>query len=147
MLVDIVVQLLGSGIVAAGLKIWAFKAKVQADKDRRLMDMARAHTEQVKELAEIKDPQYRSTRKFIAISAVLTVMVGPKLSYLIDKSTVVMYPYLESGGSLLWGLLSSPQSMQWYALPGYVLTPVDLSIISLTVGFYMGSSVAGNMLK
>ena len=75
------------------------------------------------------------TRRLIALTVVMAVMVLPKLAALYGLPVVYGS---EQSSSLLWGLFESGPFVEWYSVGGMPITPMDTHSLAAIIGLYFG---------
>ena len=85
------------------------------------------------------DKHFAWTRRIIALSAVGSIIVLPKLVAVWYPDVSVIVGYTEVQGGLLNWLLGAPDAIHWKAARGFVITPLDTHIVSAIVGLYFGA--------
>lgn len=135
--------LLFSTILGGVMSIWGQSLK--AANDRNKMYIA-ALTEEAKIVASarehgLKDKHFAWTRRLIALSAVFSIVVLPKIAALIyvDTPWLVNVGYLELQGGF-WNWLFGPEkAVEWVSFQGFVLTPLDTNLVAAITGLYFGT--------
>ena len=85
------------------------------------------------------DKHFAWTRRIIALSAVGSIIVLPKLVAVWYPEVGVIVGYTEATGGF-WNWLFGPaESVQWRTAQGFVITPLDTHIVSAIVGLYFGA--------
>lgn len=85
------------------------------------------------------DKHFAWTRRLIALSAVFSIIVLPKLVAVWYPDVSVIVGYTEMNGGL-WNWLFGPaESTMWVSARGFVITPLDTHIVSAIVGLYFGA--------
>ena len=85
------------------------------------------------------DKHFAWTRRLIALSAVFSIIVLPKLVAVWYPEVTVIVGYTEMNGGF-WNWLFGPaESTMWVSARGFVITPLDTHIVSAIVGLYFGA--------
>ena len=77
-------SMLASTVLGGVLSIMAQKAQAEADKQKMFMQRAEFAAEQVDKAREVTDSFTKNTRRWIALIAVVSILVIPKLAPFID---------------------------------------------------------------
>ena len=85
------------------------------------------------------DKHFAWTRRIIALSAVGSIIVLPKLVAVWYPDVSVIVGYTEVQGGFINWLLGAPDAIHWKAARGFVITPLDTHIVSAIVGLYFGA--------
>lgn len=75
------------------------------------------------------------TRRFIAITIVMAVMVLPKVAALFGSPVVYGS---EVSSSFLWGMFGTAPFIEWYTVGGMPITPMDTHSLAAVIGLYFG---------
>lgn len=86
---------------------------------------------------------FQWTRRIIALTAIFSVIVFPKIVavWMPEIAVHIGYPQ-ESQGFLF--LFSGVTKIKWVTMHGLVITPLDTHLLSAIVGLYFGGSLAGH---
>ncbi|PJA44672.1 MAG: hypothetical protein CO175_01875 [Verrucomicrobia bacterium CG_4_9_14_3_um_filter_43_20] len=86
-----------------------------------------------------ENPAFQWTRRLIALSAVFSIVVFPKLVavFLPEIPIHLGYPQL-SGGFLFF--FCDIEKIKWVELSGLVITPIDTHLVAAIIGLYFGGS-------
>jgi hypothetical protein len=76
----------------------------------------------------------------IALSAIFAIIVWPKFAPLLQVDVVVGWTEFHPG--FLW--MEGKDVVEWKAMTGLVLTPLDTHLVSAIAGLYFGGSLAGH---
>jgi len=85
------------------------------------------------------DTHFAWTRRIIALSAVFSIIVLPKLVAVWYPDVSVIVGYTEVQGGLFDWIFNTQESVQWQYANGFVITPLDTHIVSAIVGLYFGA--------
>ena len=137
------ITLLGSTVIGAALKWIGAKQQYEADKHKQMMEALTARTAERSEIRSNDKPQFQWTRRFIAVSAVLSIIVLPKLAALLYPNIIVTYGWTEwvSG---FWPFVDGKEALTWHVAKGLTITPMDTHLMSSIAGLYFGGSLVGH---
>jgi len=125
---------LASTIISAYTK---YKAK-QLDMKQIETEMAIKRDEQLHKLRTIKSHGFQWTRRTIALAAVFSIIVIPKIAVLFGLTdATVTFGWTEAQG---WWIFAT-EGWTWKTVEGFVITPLDTHLMSAIVGLYFGSSL------
>lgn len=124
------------------MSVWGQSIKAKEAQQKMLMERANFNAQQVNIAREAgsKDKHFAWTRRLIALSAVFSIIVLPKIVavWYPEVSVIVGYSEIQSG--FLSNIFGSGQELvQWKAAQGFVITPLDTHIVSAIVGLYFGA--------
>ena len=129
-----------STILGGVLGIMAQKAKDKADEQKNLMARAGFASKQADKARDVTDSFTKNTRRYIALMCVFSILVLPKLVFLIAPETPIYVGYTEEVVKGFWIFSYSLDVTQWKPLTGLVITPLDTHVVSSIVGLYFGAS-------
>lgn len=136
------VSMLISTILGGILSIMAQKAKDKADEQKMLLQRAEFQSQQFDKARAVDDPFTKNTRRWIALIAVVSILVIPKLAPFINPDLTIYVGYTEEVMQGWWIFASSTDMTQWKPMTGaLVITPLDTHVVSSIVGLYFGGSL------
>jgi hypothetical protein len=119
------------------MSIWGQNNKNKAEQQAMLIGA----TNTAREYGS-KDKHFAWTRRIIALSAVTSIIVLPKLVAVWYPEVPVFVGYTEVQGGF-WNFLFGPdKQIVWQSAQGFVITPLDTHIVSAIVGLYFGAGFA-----
>lgn len=129
-----IITTLVSTLLSAFIKYKSKKIDAKQAKNEMLI----AREEQLQKVREIKSNGFQWTRRIIALSSVLAIIVVPKMSILFGLTdTTVTFGWTEMQGWLFW----KDESWTWKTVDGFVITPLDTHVVSAIIGLYFGGSL------
>lgn len=136
------ITMLGSTILGGVMSIWGQSIKAKQAQQEMLMQRAEFNRSAVADARDAgkTDKHFAWTRRLIALSAVFSIIVLPKLVavWYPEVSVYVGYTEVQSGFWLnLFG--SGTEVVKWQMARGFVITPLDTHIVSAIVGLYFGA--------
>ena len=136
------VTMLGSTVLGGVMSVWGQSLKAKAEQNKMLLARGEFNATQVNTAREHgkTDTHFAWTRRLIALSAVFSIIVLPKLVavWYPDVSVIVGYSEVQAG--FLKSLFGNPtEAVQWKSAQGFVITPLDTHIVSAIVGLYFGA--------
>ena len=111
------------------------------EQNMMLMQRAEAAAKSTKQAREWgkNDKHFAWTRRIIALSAVFSIIVLPKVVAVWYPDVDVYVGYTEATGGF-WNWLFGPEeTVKWVMAKGFVITPLDTHIVSAIVGLYFGA--------
>lgn len=135
-------SMLASTVLGGVLSIMAQKSQAEADKQKMLMQRAEFAAQQVDKAREVTDSFTKNTRRWIALIAVVSILVIPKLAPFINPDLTIYVGYTEEVMQGWWIFASSTDMTQWKPMTGaLVITPLDTHVVSSIIGLYFGGSL------
>ena len=135
------ITMLFSTILGGVMSIWGQSIKAKEANNKMLMERANFRKQAVDEArnAGKDDKHFAWTRRLIALSAVFSIIVLPKLVAVWYPDVGVFVGYTEATGGILNWLFGPAEAIQWKYAEGFVITPLDTHIVSAIVGLYFGA--------
>ena len=128
------ITMLFSTILGGVMSIWGQSNKNKAEHQRALVGAVGQAREHGK-----KDVHFAWTRRIIALSAVFSIIVLPKLVAVWYPEVSVVVGYTEMNGGFWDWIFGTQEAIQWKSAYGFVITPLDTHIVSAIVGLYFGA--------
>ena len=135
------ITMLFSTILGGVMSIWGHSIKGKQAQNEMLMERANFNAKQVNRARDAgkNDKHFAWTRRLIALSAVFSIIVLPKLVAVWYPDVSVYVGYTEATGGF-WNWMFGPDdAIQWKMAKGFVITPLDTHIVSAIVGLYFGA--------
>ena len=135
--------LLASTLLGGVMSIWGqnIKSKQEANKmyiaalteESKIVASAREHG--------IKDEHFAWTRRIIALSAVFSIIVLPKVLPLIypEFPWLVTVGYTELQGGFMNWMFGPEKAIEGKTFQGFVITPLDTYLVAALTGLYFGA--------
>jgi hypothetical protein len=137
------VTMLGSGLMSGVMTLWSQSLKAKAEQHSRLMEKVGVHNAAVESARKYNAPGFQFTRRLIALSAVFSIIVLPKLAAVLMPELPVLVGYTEWNPGF-WFFTEGVDQVKWMAFEGLVITPLDTHLMSAIIGLYFGASVVKN---
>ena len=134
-------SMLASTVLGGVLSIMAQKSQAEAEKQKMFMQRAEFAAEQADKAREVTDAFTKNTRRWIALIAVVSILVIPKLAPFIDPSMPIYVGYTETVQEGWWIFSTDVDMTQWKPMTGLVITPLDTHVVSSIIGLYFGGSL------
>lgn len=137
------ITMLGSGLMSGVMSLWSQSLKAKAEAHSRLMDKVGVKKEMVENARAYDKPAFTFTRRIIALAAVFSIIVLPKLAAVIMPELPVLVGYTEWNPGF-WFFTDGADQIKWMTFKGLVITPLDTHLMSAIIGLYFGASVVKN---
>ena len=123
------------------MSIWGQSTKAKQAQNEMLMERANFNAKQVNRARDAgkNDKHFAWTRRLIALSAVFSIIVLPKVVAVWYPDVTVYVGYTEVQGGFMNWLFGPDEAIQWKMAKGFVITPLDTHIVSAIVGLYFGA--------
>ena len=135
------ITMLFSTILGGVMSIWGQNTKAKQAQQEMLMQRANFQAKQVNRARDAgkNDKHFAWTRRLIALSAVFSIIVLPKLVAVWYPDITVYVGYTEMQGGFFNWLFGPDEAIKWKMAKGFVITPLDTHIVSAIVGLYFGA--------
>tara|TARA_R100000995_G_scaffold63065_1_gene32463 strand:+ start:1807 stop:2250 length:444 start_codon:yes stop_codon:yes gene_type:complete len=135
------ITMLFSTILGGVMSIWGQSIKGRQAQNEMLMQRVNFEAKQVNRARDAgkNDKHFAWTRRLIALSAVFSIIVLPKLVAVWYPDISVYVGYTEVQGGFMNWLFGPDEAIQWKMAKGFVITPLDTHIVSAIVGLYFGA--------
>ena len=135
------ITMLFSTILGGVMSIWGQSIKGRQAQNEMLMERANFKAKQVNRARDAgkNDKHFAWTRRLIALSAVFSIIVLPKVVAVWYPEVTVYVGYTEVQGGFMNWLFGPDEAIQWKMAKGFVITPLDTHIVSAIVGLYFGA--------
>jgi len=135
------ITMLGSTVLGGVMSIWSQSIKAKQAEQKMLLQRADVQQKGFKEAREYNNVGFQWTRRIIALIAVFSIVLLPKLMPLISPDISVIVGYLEFKPGFLF--LPEKEIMKWVTLSSnsLVITPLDTNLVAAIIGLYFGGSL------
>ena len=135
------ITMLGSTVLGGVMSIWSQSIKAKQAEQKMLLQRADVQQKGFKEAREYDNVGFQWTRRIIALIAVFSIVLLPKLMPLLSPDVSVIVGYLEFKPGFLF--LPEKEIMKWVTLSSYslVITPLDTNLVAAIIGLYFGGSL------
>jgi hypothetical protein len=126
--------MLFSTVLGGVMSMWGQNTKNKAEQQKLMitgMQEAREHGK--------SDTHFAWTRRLIALSAIFSIIVLPKVVAVWYPEVSVIVGYTEVHGGIINWILGGDGTVKWQSAHGFVITPLDTHIVSAIVGLYFGA--------
>jgi hypothetical protein len=134
-----IITMLGSSVLGGVMSMWGQAQKNKMEREKMLMQK-RDQEMQMVEAARKADPFSALTRRVIALTAVFSIILLPKLAAIFYPDLLVAVGYTEWQPGF-WFFTEGQDAVIWKEFSGgLIITPLDTNLMSALVGFYFGAS-------
>ena len=137
------ITMLGSSLMGGLMTIWGMRLKDRIQTNKLLLVRATAQGELSSQAREYADTGYQWTRRIIAVSAILAIIVLPKVVAVFRPELAVTVGWTEFHPGFLFFTEGRDVTI-WQQATGLTITPLDTHLVSAIVGLYFGGSIVRN---
>jgi hypothetical protein len=132
--------MLGSTVLGGVMSIWADSRKAKAEEQQLLITRGKFQLQAVEAARNVKDKGFQWTRRIIALTAVFSIVVLPKLVAVFAPDVLVTVGYTEFKPGFLF-FTKDVEIFKWITFEGLVITQLDTNLVSAIIGMYFGGSL------
>ena len=133
------ITMLGSTILGGVMSIWSQSIKAKQAEQKMLLARADKQAAIFKSAREYENVGFQWTRIIIALTAIFSIVVFPKVVAVFFPEVSVTLGYTEFRPGFLF--LPEKEVMEWRQMYGLVITPLDTNLVGAIVGMYFGGSL------
>ena len=135
-----IITMLGSTLLSSVLSLWSQRMKAKQEEQKMLITRGEFQLKAVEFARNVQDKGFQWTRRIIALTAVFSIIVLPKLVAVFYPTVDVTVGYtLFQPGFLFF--TDGREVFQWVTFQGLVITQLDTNLVSAIVGMYFGGSL------
>lgn len=135
-----IITMLGSTVLGGVMSIWADSRKAKAEEQQLLITRGKFQLQAVEAARNVKDKGFQWTRRIIALTAVFSIVVLPKLVAVFAPDVSVTVGYTEFKPGFLF-FTKDVEIFKWITFEGLVITQLDTNLVSAIIGMYFGGSL------
>ena len=135
-----IITMLGSTVLGGVMSIWADSRKAKEDQQKLLITRGEFEMKAIKAARDNKDKGFQWTRRIIALTAVFSIVVLPKLVAVFAPAVDVTVGYTVFHPGFLF-FTSDREVFEWITFKGLVITQLDTNLVSAIIGMYFGGSL------
>ena len=135
-----IITMLGSTVLGGVMSIWADSRKAKAEEQQLLITRGKFQLQAVEAARNGKDKGFQWTRRIIALTAVFSIVVLPKLVAVFAPDVLVTVGYTEFKPGFLF-FTKDVEIFKWVTFEGLVITQLDTNLVSAIIGMYFGGSL------
>ena len=135
------ITMLGSTLLGGVMSLWSQSIKAKQAEQKMLIQRAEVQQQGFKEAREYDNKGFQWTRRIIALTAVFSIILLPKLMPIFQPDVSVIVGYLEFKPGFFF--IPEKEVMKWVTLSSnsLVLTPLDTNLVAAIIGLYFGGSL------
>jgi len=133
------ITMLGSTLLSSVISMVSQNMKAKQDQYKMLLARGKFQVEAFTAAREYDNKGFQWTRRIIAILAVLSIIVLPKIAVIFFPELTVTVGYTEFKPGFLF--IPEKEAMKWVAFNGLIITPLDTNLVAAIIGMYFGGSL------
>jgi hypothetical protein len=134
-----IITMLGSTLLSGFMSIWSQSIKARQAEQKMLIARAEVQIQAFKNAREYDNTKFQWTRRVIALTAVFSIILLPKLVAIFYPDIVVSVGYTQFKPGFLF--VAEKEVLKWISFTGLVITPLDTNLVAAIVGMYFGGSL------
>ena len=134
-----IITMLGSTLISSLLSLWSQRIKAKQDEQKMLLQRAEFQQQAVDAARNVENVGFQWTRRIIALTAIFSIVVFPKVVAVFFPEVSVTVGYTEFRPGFLF--IPEKEIMEWRQMSGLVITPLDTNLVGAIVGMYFGGSL------
>ena len=133
------ITMLGSTLISGVMSMLSQNLKAKQAQQKMLLARGEFQVEAFKAAREHNNEGFQWTRRIIAVLAVLSIVVLPKVAVIFFPELAVTVGYTEFKPGFLF--IPEKEAMKWVEFTGLVITPLDTNLVAAIIGMYFGGSL------
>ena len=133
------ITMLGSTLISGVMSMISQNLKAKQAQQKMLLARGEFQVEAFKAAREYGNEGFQWTRRIIAVLAVLSIVVLPKVAVIFFPDLAVTVGYTEFKPGFLF--IPEKEAMRWVEFYGLVITPLDTNLVAAIIGMYFGGSL------
>ena len=133
------ITMLGSSVLGGVMSIWSQSIKAKQDEQKMLLARADNQMKHIDKARTYDNKGFQFTRRIIALTAIFSIVVLPKVVAIFYPEVAVTVGYTEFRPGFFF--IPEKEVMEWKALKGLVITHLDTNLVGAVVGMYFGASL------
>ena len=133
------ITMLGSTLISGVMSMISQNLKAKQAQQKMLLARGEFQVEAFKAAREYGYVGFQWTRRIIAVLAVLSIVVLPKVAVIFFPDLAVTVGYTQFKPGFLF--IPEKEAMKWVEFTGLVITPLDTNLVAAIIGMYFGGSL------
>ena len=134
-----IITMLGYTLLSGFMGIWSQSIKERQDEQKMLIARAGVQIQAFKNAREYGNSKFQWTRRVIALTAVFSIILLPKLVAIYYPDILVSVGYTQFKPGFFF--VPEKEVLKWISLQGLVITPLDTNLVAAITGMYFGGSL------
>lgn len=132
--------MLGSTLLSSLLSVWAQSRKAKADEQKLLITRGEFQLKAIEAARDNTDTGFQWTRRIIALTAIFSIVLLPKLVAVFSPEVDVTVGYTNWRPGFMF-FREGREVFEWITFQGLVITQLDTNLVSAIIGMYFGGSL------
>ena len=131
--------MLGSSLLGGIMSIWGQSIKAKEANNKVMMAAMTKQAAIIDKARRYENPHFQWTRRIIALAAIGSVIVWPKVVAVYYPDVLVTVGWTQFNPGFLF--FEGKELVKWQEMSSLIITPLDTHLVSAIVGLYFGGSL------
>ena len=132
--------MLGSTLLSGLLSLWSQRMKAKQEEQKMLIARTEVQNAAISDARTYENKGFQWTRRIIALTAIFSIVLLPKLVPLFYPEVLVTVGYTNWKPGFLF-FTDGQEIFEWVSFNGLVITQLDTNLVSAIIGMYFGGSL------
>lgn len=135
-----IITMLGSTLLSGLLSLWSQRMKAKQEEQKMLIARTEVQNAAILDARNYDNKGFQFTRRIIALTAIFSIVLLPKLVPLFYPEILVTVGYTNWKPGFLF-FTDGQEIFEWVSFNGLVITQLDTNLVSAIIGMYFGGSL------
>jgi hypothetical protein len=135
-----IITMLGSTLLSGVLSLWSQRMKAKQEEQKMLIARTEIQNDAISKARTYDSTGFQWTRRIIALTAIFSIVLLPKLVPLFYPEVLVTVGYTNWKPGFLF-FTDGQEIFEWISFNGLVITQLDTNLVSAIIGMYFGGSL------
>jgi hypothetical protein len=135
-----IITMLGSTLLSGVLSLWSQRMKAKQEEQKMLIARTEIQNDAISKARTYDNTGFQWTRRIIALTAIFSIVLLPKLVPLFYPEVLVTVGYTNWKPGFLF-FTDGQEIFEWISFNGLVITQLDTNLVSAIIGMYFGGSL------
>jgi len=135
-----IITMLGSTLLSGLLSLWSQRMKAKQEEQKMLIARTEVQNAAISDARNYDNKGFQFTRRIIALTAIFSIVLLPKLVPLFYPEVLVTVGYTNWKPGFLF-FTDGKEIFEWISFNGLVITQLDTNLVSAIIGMYFGGSL------
>jgi len=135
-----IITMLGSTLLSGLLSLWSQRMKAKQEEQKMLIARTEVQNSAISDARNYDNKGFQFTRRIIALTAIFSIVLLPKLVPLFYPEILVTVGYTNWKPGFLF-FTDGQEIFEWVSFNGLVITQLDTNLVSAIIGMYFGGSL------
>jgi len=135
-----IITMLGSTLLSGLLSLWSQRMKAKQEEQKMLIARTEVQNAAISDARNSDNKGFQFTRRIIALTAIFSIVLLPKLVPLFYPEILVTVGYTNWKPGFLF-FTDGQEIFEWVSFNGLVITQLDTNLVSAIIGMYFGGSL------